>query len=55
MKFVTWPPPILPQETLGEKGEVRNRHYYSFRKGLDCVVTAKGSKVMAQNVNEGLA
>ena len=55
MKFLTWPQPILPQETLREKGEVRKRHHSSFQKGLGWVVTAKGFKVITQNVKQGLA
>ena len=55
MKFLTWPQTILPQETLREKDEVRNCHHSSFQKGLGRVVTAKGSKVMAQNMKQGLA
>ena len=55
MKFLTWPQPILPQKTLREKGEVRKRHHSSFQKGLGRVVTAKGSKVITQNVKQGLA
>ena len=55
MKFLTWSQPILPQKTLREKGEVRKRHHSSFQKGLGRVVTAKGSKVITQNVKQGLA
>ena len=55
MKFLTWLQPVLPQETLREKGSVGKRHHSSFHKGLGRVVTTKCSKVMAQNVKQGLA
>ena len=55
MKILTWLQPVLPQETLREKGSMRKRHHPSFQKGLGRVDMAKGSKVMAQNVKQGLA
>ena len=55
MKFLTWLQPVLPQETLREKGSVGKRHHSSFQKGLGRVVTTKCCKVMAQNVKQGLA
>ena len=55
MKFLTRLQPVLPQENLREKGSVGKRHHSSFQKGLGRVVTTKCSKVMAQNVKQGLA
>ena len=55
MKFLTWLQPVLPQETLRDKGSVGKRHHSSFLKGLGRVVTTKCSKIIAQNVKQGLA
>ena len=55
MKFLTWPQPALPQQTLKEKGSIWKHHHSSFQKGLGRVVTTKCSKVMLQNVKQGLA
>ena len=55
MKFLTWPQPILPQETLREKDKKKKRHHSFFQKGQGQVVMAKGSKVMAQSMKQGLA
>ena len=55
MHFLNRLQPALPRETLREKDGIKKRHYSSFQKGLARVDTAKGSKVMAQNVKQGLA
>ena len=55
MKFLTWPQPILPQETLREKDKKKKHHHSFFQKGQGRVVMAKGSKVMAQSMKQGLA
>ena len=55
MKCLTWPQPVLPQETLREKGSIGRCHHSSFQKGLGQVVITKCSKVIAQNVKQGLA
>ena len=55
MKFLTWLQPVLAQETLRKKGSIRKHHHCSFQKGLDRVVTTKCSKIIAQNVKQGLA
>ena len=54
MKFLTWLYFVLPRETLIDKGRIRKSDRSSFQKGLGRVDTAKGSKVMAQNVKQGL-
>ena len=55
MKFLTWPQPALPQQTLKEKGSIWKHHHSSFQKGLGRVITTKCSKVMLQIVKQGLA
>ena len=54
MKFLTWLQPVLPQETLRKKGSIGKHHHSSFQKGLGRVVTTKCSKIIAQNVKQGL-
>ena len=55
MKFLIWLQPVLPQETLREKGSIGKKcHHSSFQKGLGRVVTTKCSKIIAQNVKQGL-
>ena len=55
MKFLTWLQPALPQQTLKKKGSIWKHNHSFFQKGLGRVVTTKCSKVMLQNVKQGLA
>ena len=55
MKFLSWLQPLLPQETLRKKDGIGKHQHSSFQKSLGWVVTAKGFRVIAQNVKQGLA
>ena len=54
MKFLTWLQTVLTRETLRKKSNIGKHPHSFFQKGLNWVVTTKGTGVMAQNLKQGL-
>ena len=55
MKFLRCLQPVLLRETLRKKNDIGKRHHSSFQKALGQVFTVKSCRVIAQNMNQGLA